>query len=106
MIDNAVRAGACGAWEAWHMTPAEMLLAAEALRKRREEELMGLDTLAWLTGQYAAVALNAPGRYPARPNRIRLRAQGDDEMQRMMAAMARESGKEGDAGLGTDDRQP
>lgn len=88
MIEDAVRLGACGAERAWHMTPGELLSAIEALKQRRLDMLTALDTLAWLAGQYAAVALNAPERYPARPNRVRHQARGDREMQRMMAEMA------------------
>jgi len=89
IISQAVKAGACGAKEAWSMTPAELLLCVEALRERREERMREMDILAWLVGQYAAVGINAPGRYPARPDRIRQRARGDEEMRRMMEEMAR-----------------
>lgn len=89
IISDAVRAGACGAKEAWGMTPAELLLCVEALREKRSARLREMDMLAWLVGQYAAVGINAPGRYPARPDRIRQRAEGDRAMQRMMEDMAR-----------------
>ena len=88
MIDEAVRLGTCEADRAWHMTPGELLSAIERLKQRRLDLLTALDTLAWLAGQYAAVAINAPGKYPARPNRVRYQAHGDRDMQRMMAEMA------------------
>ncbi len=83
MIDEAVRLGACESARAWHMTPGELLSAIERLKQRRLDLLTALDTLAWLAGQYAAVAIN-----PARPNRVRYQAHGDRDMQRMMAEMA------------------
>ena len=92
MIDEAVRQGVCDAHSAWHMTPRELMARIERLARRREDELRSLDTLAWLVGQYVAVALKAPGRYPAKPDRVRTRAQGDAAMQRMMRDLASEMG--------------
>lgn len=88
IIGEAVRAGACGAREAWDMTPAELFLAVQRVKRRNEERLREMDILAWLMGQYAAVGINAPGRYPARPDRVRERACGDEAMERMIAGMA------------------
>lgn len=93
MISLAVRSGACAPIEAWHMTPREIMDGIYAIERRRTEEMQNLDLLAWLIGQYAALGLGAPGRYPPRPDRIISRASGDAEMQRLMRALAYPGGK-------------
>lgn len=94
-VSRAVLSGVCCEREAWHMTPGELSRKAEAHRRAQAERMKEMDMLAWLIGQYAAVGINSPGRYPRQPDRVRERAAGDDEMKWMMMDMARRSRKEG-----------
>ncbi|MGI6239178.1 MAG: hypothetical protein ACOYI5_06080 [Christensenellales bacterium] len=86
------------------LTPAELSLRYEAAREGALERLKLLDTLAWLIGQYVAMAMNAPRKYPAQPNRVRRAAATDEEMRRVMEGIARRghaAGGEGEAdGIG------
>jgi hypothetical protein len=83
LADALARAGLDA--DIWHSTPAEIRRSVEALRRRRGE----MDELAWLIGQYAAIGVLAPGRYPPHPNRMReRRAMGEDEMKRLLRDMA------------------
>lgn len=85
---RAAEEGICGAEEFWKMTPREIRSRFQAARAAEARQLKVLDTLAWLTGQYVAVALNAPRRYPAQPNRVRTRATTDTEMRRVLMHLA------------------
>lgn len=88
LIEKAVRMGACTEKEAWSMTPHELSLAVRCRRDSENDRLRMLDMLAWLVGQYCAVAVNAPSRYPAQPDRVRLRAVGDEQMHKLMRSIA------------------
>lgn len=88
ICEKAVLQGVCGPEEFWRMTPDEIRLLFDAAREAEARKLRLLDTLAWLMGQYVAVALNAPRRYPARPNRVRTKATTDEGMRRVMQTMA------------------
>ena len=78
--------------EILEMTPREL----EEARQRREaweEWLMEkMDALAWLVGQYVAVALHAPERYPLRPDRATRNARTPEEMRQVLMRMAERSG--------------
>ena len=86
--DKAVLQGICGPAEFWRLSPDELRLRFDAAREAEARKLRLLDTLSWLMGQYVAVALNAPRRYPPRPNRVRTRAATDEEMKRVLRMMA------------------
>lgn len=88
IIRSAVENGVCGEGEAWHMTAAELADMAKARRKAEVRRMKDMDMLAWLIGQYAAVGINSPGRYPMQPDRVRERAAGDDEMRELMKNIA------------------
>ena len=93
ICEKAARQGICGPGEFWSLTPEEIRLRFDAAQAAEARGLRHLDTLAWLAGQYVAVALNAPRRYPARPNRVYARAAGDAEMERVMQNMAARAGE-------------
>lgn len=86
--EKAVLQGICGPTEFWWLSPDELRLRFDAAREAEARKLRLLDTLSWLMGQYVAVALNAPRRYPPRPNRVRTRAATDEEMKRVLRTMA------------------
>lgn len=90
IVSRAAESGVCGEADAWRMTPAELsrrMRAHECALKRRMKDM---DMLAWLIGQYCAVAINAPGRYPAQPDRVTERAEGDEGMRRLMREISRQ----------------
>ena len=88
IVQAAVESGVCSEHEAWHMTPGELMRRVEAAVCRRTRRMKDMDALAWLIGQYAAVGINSPGRYPAQPDRVRMRASGDEQMRQLMKRMA------------------
>ena len=51
-----------------------------------------MEALAWLVGQYVAVALHAPERYPLRPDRATRNARTPEEMRQVLMRMAERSG--------------
>ena len=71
VISQAAVGGVCDEREAWHMTPAELSRRAKAHAADAVRRMKDMDMLAWLIGQYAAVGINSPGRYPAQPDRRR-----------------------------------
>lgn len=94
VVRRAAEEGLCREAEAWHMTPGEMIRLAEAESRRRLRECRNLDLAAWLTGQYVAMALNAPERYPAKPDRVGEKAVGDENMRRLMMSLAGQEAKD------------
>lgn len=95
VVYGAVRAGICGPQEAWHMTPEELSALIEARSKSEARRLRLIDTLAWLVGQYVAVAVNSPGRYPRRPDRVREKVTGEADMKKVFLKMAAGGGAGG-----------
>lgn len=88
---QAVRQGLGLGREILKMNPREL---EEALQRREaiEEWMMEkMDALAWLVGQYVAVALHAPERYPLRPDRVMRRARTQEEMRQVLMRMAERS---------------
>ena len=67
---------------------AEWELLAFAARRRAEMER--LDDLAWLAGRYVAIGVNAPRKYPRRPDGVKRAAceMGAEEMKGVFVAMA------------------
>ena len=77
MAGDAARAGYPGAGRLGALTPAEIEWEMTAFAARRRLEMERIDDLAWLTGRYAAIGVNAPRKYPRRPDGVRRRM---DEM--------------------------
>lgn len=80
-----------------HLTPSEargMFVREAALRRRMAADM---DTLAWLTGNYCAIGVNNPKKYPSKPRNAPRIMQGeeapaimtDDEMLHKMLDIAR-----------------
>ena len=69
-----------------------MLLALAAQRGKRET----LDLAVWMGAQYAALALNAPGRFPARPRFFPPAAaeMNDDEIKARVCQFALRRGEQ------------
>lgn len=97
IVCRAAEDGVCTAAEAWHMTPEELSWNIRAHARARVSRMKDMDLTAWLIGQYAAVGIHSPGRYPGRPDRVRERAAGDDEMRKLMKDIAlRGAGRQAD----------
>lgn len=49
-----------------------------------------IDDLAWLAGRYAAIGINAPRKYPRRPDGVKRRAQemSPEAMKAVFASLA------------------
>lgn len=88
IVSRATEDGVCAEAEAWHMTPGELSRRIAAHERARLMRMKDMDLAAWLAGQYVALALNAPGRYPAQPDRVIERAVGDERMRDMMRDVA------------------
>ncbi len=70
MLNRAAEAGYEGANALLRCTPREAAREFKALEAKKRCELELADALAWLIGRYVAIALNAPERYPVRPDGI------------------------------------
>lgn len=94
IIRQAVENGICTETEAWRMTPGELSRKVRAWDAERVRQMKDMDMLAWLVGQYTAVGINSPGRYPPQPDRVHERAAGDEMMRQLLKNMASRSRKE------------
>ena len=94
IIGQAAEMGICAENEAWHMSPEELGRCFRAWEDMNVRRMKDMDMLAWLIGQYTAVGINSPGRYPMQPDRVRERAAGDERMRQLMKNMAAGCGKE------------
>jgi len=102
-IRDKVLEAACG-WgvtcerEILGMSLAEAGRFFKTLQKKRERFLKDADMLAWMIGQYAAVGVNRPHRYPKRPGLYvqRKSAMSDEEMRRVLLDFAEKQRKRGD----------
>lgn len=65
------------------MTPLEVEWELSAFAARRRLEAERMDDLAWLVGRYAAIGVNAPRRYPRRPDGVKraVKEMGAEEMK-------------------------
>lgn len=79
---RAAEAGFPGAGALFGMTPAEIEWELTAFAARRRLEMERLDDLAWLAGRYVAIGVNAPKKYPRRPDGVK-RAARDMEAEDM-----------------------
>ena len=89
---RAAEAGFPGAGRLFSLTPEEIEWELTAFAARQRVEMERLDDLAWLTGRYAAIGVNAPRKYPRRPDGVRRRTKTmtADEMKRVFMAMGRQ----------------
>ena len=89
---RAAEAGFPGAGRLFGMTPAEMEWELLAFAARKRLEMERLDDLAWLVGRYAAIGVNAPKKYPRKPDGVKRAARKMDagEMKDVFVKMARE----------------
>lgn len=78
------------------MTPVEIEWELTAFAARERRAMERLDDQAWLTGRYAAIGVNAPRRFPRRPDGVpRAPAQMDDgEMKRVFLNLQRRQAAE------------
>ena len=82
------------------MTPAEIEWELTAFAARERRAMERLDDLAWLTGRYVSIGVNAPRRYPRRPEAVaRAPAEMDGaEMKRVFQNLMARSGEHPAAG--------
>lgn len=94
-VRRLTEAGFEGAWRLFDLTPMEVEWEISAFAARRRMELERMDELAWLVGRYAAIGVNAPRRYPKRPDGVvRQAAPMDDEaMKQVFLRLAQRVGE-------------
>lgn len=85
-----------GAWRLFDLTPMEVEWEISAFAARRRLELERMDELAWLVGRYAAIGVNAPRRYPKRPDGVvrRTAPMNDEAMKQVFLRLAQRVGGE------------
>lgn len=71
VVRRAAEAGYSGAGRLFYLTPVEVEWELEAFAARKRMEMERLDDLAWLVGRYAAIGVNAPKKYPRRPDGVK-----------------------------------
>lgn len=73
-------------------TPREIQLIFRAEAARRNRRAQDADFLAWLVGRYVLLAIQAPRRFPRRPDAVvrQPRRMSDAEMKAAFVAMATE----------------
>lgn len=84
-----------GAWRLFDLTPMEVEWEISAFAARRRLELERMDELAWLVGRYAAIGVNAPRRYPKRPDSVvrRTAPMNDEAMKQVFLRLAQRVGE-------------
>lgn len=89
-MKKAAEAGFERAGRLFGLTPLEVEWELLAFAQRRRLEMERLDDLAWLVGRYTAIGVNAPRRYPRRPDGVRRRAAAmtDADMKRVFLGLA------------------
>lgn len=88
-MSRAAEAGFDHPVRLFFMTPAEIEWELNAFAARRRRETENLGALAWLTGQYVAVGVHAPKKYPKFPAvRSAKRVMSDDEMKQALLNLA------------------
>lgn len=92
---RAAEAGFPGAGTLFRMTPAEVEWELLAFAARRRMEMERMDDLAWLAGRYAAIGVNAPKKYPRKPDGVKraVKEMDTEEMKAVFAAMAERRGE-------------
>ena len=89
-MERAAEAGFSDAGRLMSLTPVEIGWELAAFAARRRLEMERLDDLAWLVGRYAAIGVNAPKKYPGRPDGVvrKSRQMDDAEMKRVFLDLA------------------
>lgn len=88
-MDKAAEAGFPCPAQLFLMTPKQVEWELTAFAARRRREIENIDALAWLTGQYAAIGVHAPKKYPKRPGSEKSeRVMSDEEMKRALLNLA------------------
>ena len=88
-MNRAAEAGLDHPARLFFMTPAEIEWELNAFAARRRRETENLGALAWLTGQYAAIGVHAPKKYPKSPVGAKVnRPMSDEEMKRALLSFA------------------
>ena len=89
-LGRLAEAGFEGAWRLFDLTPLEAEWEIAAFAARRRLEMERLDDLAWLVGRYAAIGVNAPKKYPRRPDGVARKAERMDDaaMKRVFLDLA------------------
>ncbi len=81
LVDTAAQAGYPAPMSLLDCTPREVRWALKAFAAKKRRELELTDTLAWLIGQYVAIGVNAPKKYPNRPNIVGHSSQATNDAQ-------------------------
>lgn len=89
-LDQLASAGFEGGWRLAGLTPLEIEREISAFAARRRMELERLDDLAWLAGRYVSIGVNAPKRYPRKPDGVVRRPveMDDAEMKRVFLRLS------------------
>ena len=97
LIQSSAEAGMAHPERILHLTPREIAAAFVALESERQRRLEDLDLLAWMIGRYVSIGVNAPKRFPRRPNALRTRRQPmtDAQMRRVFINIAERSKQDG-----------
>lgn len=98
IVERAAKAGFPDAERLMRLTPREMEWALESFAARRRQALELMDAAAWLAGRYAAIAINAPGKYPSAPDGVNANPpdseMSDAEIRGAFERLARKGGSE------------
>ncbi len=98
IIEKAAEAGFPDAEGLMRLTPREMEWALKSFAARRRQALELMDAAAWLAGRYAAIAINAPGKYPSAPDGVNAdlpdSEMTDAEIRGAFERLARKGGSE------------
>lgn len=91
IVKQAAQAGAENPAGLYDMTPVQIELTLTALAARERRRMERMDEAAWLIGRYAAIGINAPGRYPRRPDVVRRlpESMSADEMKQALVSLAK-----------------
>lgn len=88
---KAAENGYAGAAKLFEMTPREIEWELTAFAARRRMEMERLDDLAWLIGRYTAIGVNAPRKFPRKPDGVKRREKemSDEAMKNVFTTLAR-----------------
>ena len=90
IVERAAEMGFPGAAGLMKLTPKEIEWELTAFAARRRLEMERMDDLAWLIGRYVAVGVNAPKKFPRKPDTVKRQAKEmtDDEMKRIFTKLS------------------
>lgn len=89
-MEQAAAAGFEDAGRLMNLTPLEVEWELTAFAARRRSEMERLDDLAWLAGRYVSIGVNAPKKYPRRPDGVARKTERMDDaaMKRVFLNLA------------------